>query len=245
MRTSGWLARGLVRHWLFALNSLTGLLAGLAILAPVLAAIGLAPMADSLYGLYSYMCHQLPERSFFVFGHKMAQCQRDTAIYVALCGAGIVFSFVRDRARPIDWRLFALATAPIALDGGTQLFGLRESNWLLRSTTGGLFGVAALWFVYPYVERQTRRLAELETAPPHRVILYGKRDCTLCDKAKAVLEALRDDYDLSIEEVDIASDPAIAERYATLIPVVHVDGRIVAAGKVSELRLRRALDQMY
>ncbi len=37
-------------------------------------------------------------------------------------------------------------------DGLTQLVGLRESNWELRTLTGALFGAAAVWFASPYVD---------------------------------------------------------------------------------------------
>jgi uncharacterized membrane protein len=39
----------------------------------------------------------------------------------------------------------------MAVDGLTQLAGLRESNWALRTLTGALFGLGTLWFVYPYL----------------------------------------------------------------------------------------------
>jgi hypothetical protein len=44
----------------------------------------------------------------------------------------------------------------MAIDGTTQLIGLRESDWLWRSITGALFGVGSVWLVYPYVEAAMR-----------------------------------------------------------------------------------------
>jgi uncharacterized membrane protein len=41
---------------------------------------------------------------------------------------------------------------PMALDGGTQLFGWRESTWELRTLTGIIFGLGVCWFVLPYIE---------------------------------------------------------------------------------------------
>jgi uncharacterized membrane protein len=40
----------------------------------------------------------------------------------------------------------------MAVDGFTQLFGWRESDWLLRTITGCLFGMATVWLAYPYVQ---------------------------------------------------------------------------------------------
>ena len=49
-------------------------------------------------------------------------------------------------------RWYALFLVPLALDGGSQLLGLRESNWMLRTLSGALFGLATVWLAYPYVE---------------------------------------------------------------------------------------------
>src|SRR3990172_8611667 len=188
-RATAWLEH----HWLLALNVLTGLLAGLAFLAPLLMSLGLRLPAQGLYLFYTTMCHQLPQRSFFVFGYQVAQCQRNTAIYGALFLAGLAFAFVRRRLAPLDWRLYGLLSLPMAVDGGTQLFGWQESNWELRTAT---------------------------------VVLFGKADCSLCDKAKLILRRLQEDYPLRIEEVDITQDADLMQRYQYLIPVVHVDDHV-------------------
>jgi len=45
-----------------------GLYVGLPFLAPFFKHIGWSSMADSIYFLYSFVCHQYPQRSFFLFG---------------------------------------------------------------------------------------------------------------------------------------------------------------------------------
>lgn len=91
-------------------------------------------------------------------GYKMAWCERDAATYVSLFLAGLLFALVRSRLRPLNWRVYLLFLAPWALDGLTQLVGLRESNYILRSLTGALFGVGSVWLVYPYVEAAMREV---------------------------------------------------------------------------------------
>ncbi len=49
---------------------LYGLWVWLPWLAPVLMHAGLDPAARIIYFVYSFFCHQLPERSFFLFGQK-------------------------------------------------------------------------------------------------------------------------------------------------------------------------------
>jgi glutaredoxin len=72
-------------------------------------------------------------------------------------------------------------------------------------------------------------------------VLYTRFDCHLCQRARAILEAIARDYPLALRERDVDADPALRERYGASVPAIEVDGRLVAAGRVSEFRLRRAL----
>lgn len=96
-------------------------------------------------------------------GHKVAICQRDIAIYGSVFFGGLFFSLIRHRLRPLNWRLFLLFLVPIGVDGTTQMFGLRESNWWLRTLTGALFGLAAIWIAYPHVESAMQEVIEEES----------------------------------------------------------------------------------
>jgi glutaredoxin len=74
-----------------------------------------------------------------------------------------------------------------------------------------------------------------------RVEIYSKRDCCLCDEAKAVLDRVRADVAFELVEVDIEGDAELMERYRTEIPVVFVDGRKAFKYRVDEAELRRRL----
>ncbi|MEW6164370.1 MAG: glutaredoxin family protein [Pseudomonadota bacterium] len=50
--------------------------------------------------------------------------------------------------------------------------------------------------------------------------LYGRSYCHLCDDMLAALEALRGEYDFTVEVVDIDAHPALSERYDQLVPVL-------------------------
>lgn len=54
--------------------------------------------------------------------------------------------------------------------------------------------------------------------------LYGRPSCHLCDDMRSALEAFRPQHDFSLREIDIDSDPALAERYGALIPVLADSG---------------------
>ncbi|MEX2962126.1 glutaredoxin family protein [Microbulbifer sp. TYP-18] len=52
------------------------------------------------------------------------------------------------------------------------------------------------------------------------LLLYTTLGCSLCEKAKAEIWPLLKPFDLSLQEVDIADDALLLERFATQIPVV-------------------------
>lgn len=149
-----------VKHWLLLANTSAFLFGFLPILAPIAKANGLTLISDTIFFVYRFMCHQMPSRSFFIFGQQMSTCERNEAIYVSLFVTGMAFAAVRDRAKPLDWRLYLILITPMAIDGFTQLFGWRESTWELRLFTGTLFGAATVWLVYPLVNRAMREIEE-------------------------------------------------------------------------------------
>jgi glutaredoxin len=71
----------------------------------------------------------------------------------------------------------------------------------------------------------------------HRVVLYTRRDCHLCDEAKRLLE----EQGLVPECIDIDADPALGERFDACVPVVEIDGQIRFRGQVDPRLLRRLL----
>ena len=177
--------RWLAWHWLFVANAVLAVLTGLPIAAPVLMAAKLSSAARVIYLLFRPLCHQLPERSFFLFGpqatytlaelqrllgpdvplrfagdasvgYTTALCQRDLATYGAMLLGGLGFALVRDRLRALPLGAFVLLCLPIAVDGLGQLFGLWRSTWWSRSVTGATFGLAVVWLAYPNLESGMR-----------------------------------------------------------------------------------------
>ena len=109
-------------------------------------------------------------------GYKVALCQRDVAIYGSVLLAGLIYGIVRKRrtVRPLSLKVYALFLIPIAVDGLSQMVGLRESTWVLRSITGMIFGVGSVWLAYPYVgeamdsviETEQIRIASIKISEP-------------------------------------------------------------------------------
>lgn len=163
------LERGLewgLRHWLLLVNTGAALYAGLPWLAPAAQASGHARLGAFLFRLYTPLCHQKPERSFFFCGHQVGFCHRCAAIYTSVVVAGLLFGLLRRVIPPARLSIAGLLLLPMLLDGGSHmlddLFGLGlrgggdaigTPNFWLRMITGVLAGVVMLVAIYPRIER--------------------------------------------------------------------------------------------
>ncbi|MSP60151.1 MAG: glutaredoxin family protein [Myxococcales bacterium] len=74
-----------------------------------------------------------------------------------------------------------------------------------------------------------------------RVEIFSRRECHLCDEAKAVVLRVRADTPFELAVIDVDEDPALAERHGLEVPVVVVDGRKHAKYRVDEQAFRRRL----
>jgi uncharacterized membrane protein len=145
------------RHWLAMLNGVLILFIGIAFLAPIGYALGFTGPSSEIFTVYRFVCGQTPSHSFYVAGYQMCLCSRCLAIYSSLLMCGLLLTLFRHSPnrrfiRPVSWKLWALGMLPMALDGGTQLFGFHESNVYLRLLTGAVFGVMTAWFILPQIE---------------------------------------------------------------------------------------------
>ena len=64
-----WIYR-LSKHWMLIFSLIFGLYVGLPFLAPIFMRLGWYRAGDAVYWIYSFQCHQLPQRSFFLFSPK-------------------------------------------------------------------------------------------------------------------------------------------------------------------------------
>ena len=78
------------------------------------------------------------------------------------------------------------------------------------------------------------------------VILLTQPNCAMCEHAKTVLASLSRDYPLRIQEValDSVEGTAMAATGGVLFaPGVFLDGRLFGYGRLSERKLRKALER--
>jgi len=141
-------------HWLAIINTVLATFIGIALVTPLAFAAGLTGPASGVFDVFRVFCAQTPSHSFFIAGYQTCLCSRCLAIYTSILLAGVAVAFLRKNRhlRALPWYVWLLGMIPMALDGFTQLFGLRESNLALRLLTGVIFGVTTAWFLLPQIE---------------------------------------------------------------------------------------------
>ena len=76
------------------------------------------------------------------------------------------------------------------------------------------------------------------------VEILTKKDCCLCDEAKAIIERVLLDYPATLTLTDIESNPILFESYKERIPVVRINGKESFVYKTHETTLRKKLDKL-
>ncbi len=142
----------LMTYIFIIITVLIGLVLLAAVLDPILSYLGLDFIAKPLFFSMHLLCAQTPSHSFYLFGHQLCLCERCCAIYSSMFLAGITFQLSKKRLG-VRWWLWLLLILPMAADGFTQMFGLRESNWELRLITGGLFGFSTILFFFRLMQK--------------------------------------------------------------------------------------------
>ena len=133
----------------------TGAIPALILAASAVCAWAIAAGASMQWRLlFRMICHGRVERSLELFGVAMPICARCTAIYAGLM-IGLVGFWLFRHVREKVMRVVAfVAVTPLAIDGLTQLAGLRESTNTLRIATGLIAGIAFGMWILSAVERR-------------------------------------------------------------------------------------------
>ena len=71
------------------------------------------------------------------------------------------------------------------------------------------------------------------------LVLVTRQGCHLCDEALAILRSLGHDPELI--DVDADADDQLHDQYDWRVPVVLVDGRVVAEGKITPAQLEKVI----
>jgi uncharacterized membrane protein len=133
--------------------------------APLAQSSGHDRVAQTLYRSFGILCHQLPERSYFIAGHKFAVCSRCTGVYagflLTLLGYPLIRS-LRSVEVPARRWLF-LFSLPLLIDFALGFFGFWENTHSSRFITGFLFGSVVIFYVMPAIAEVSQWRQEKKT----------------------------------------------------------------------------------
>lgn len=131
------------------------------LLAPFAELNGLIYISSPIYTFFSFLCHQIPSRSFHIESHAFAVCTRCFGVYSGLLLGFIVYLFLRsiEEIEPLPRFWLFLALVPMAIDWSLGFFEIWENTSLSRFLTGLILGVACAIFIVPALVEIVRLLS--------------------------------------------------------------------------------------
>jgi len=140
--------------------SLVTLWLSLIVAAPVAKASGLVAVSSPIYSLFSFLCHQIPDRSFHVEGEPFAVCSRCFGVYFGLLFGYAIYPLWRpvDSIEPLPKVWLFLSLIPITVDWSLTFFGIWENTHLSRFFAGLILGTACGTFIVPSIVEIKRNL---------------------------------------------------------------------------------------
>jgi uncharacterized membrane protein len=124
---------------------------GLIVGAPFALAHGHPEFASPIYKAFSFVCHQIPERSFHLSGRQFGVCSRCTGLYTGFAVAAVMYPLARSLKNTDTpsrvWLI--LAALPLAIDFALGYFSIWENTHLSRFLTGALLSSVAVFYIMP------------------------------------------------------------------------------------------------
>ncbi len=123
----------------------------LIVLAPLAEANNLTSVSNPVYKFFSFICHQIPDRSIHFHEHALAVCSRCFGVYLGLFFGFVGYPFLRriEETEPLPRFWLFLAMIPMAVDWLLGFFEIWENTHLSRFLTGAILGTACAIFIIP------------------------------------------------------------------------------------------------
>lgn len=147
----------------------------LPIIAPIAAYLNLNFIADPIYWIYQWFCHQRPWRSYHLFDYQLAMDARMMLMFGSMAIASLLIYLKNLKPlKPFTAVIFAIIfIIPLGMDGVIQAIAemtsyggsdlpFYESTNLMRSITGTLFGIGVAFAIFPYLN-SFKQYASLKT----------------------------------------------------------------------------------
>ena len=139
------------------------------ILPPLLSANGSQHAATPFYKFFSFICHQMPNRSFHILEHQFAVCSRCFGVYFGLLAGLAGYPLIRkvDDIEPLPRIWLFASMVPIAIDWSLGVFGIWENNHASRFITGLILGFACAVYIVPALVEIVRNFSSKTASNIH------------------------------------------------------------------------------
>ncbi len=133
----------------------------LILLAPLAEANNLTGISNPIYKFFSFICHQMPSRSFHLENHSFAVCSRCFGIYAGLFAGFLAYPFFRsiEEVEPLPRFWLFLALIPMGADWSLGFFGIWENTHFSRFLTGLILGITCAIFIIPALVELARLIS--------------------------------------------------------------------------------------
>lgn len=113
-----------------------------------------------IYFVFKFICHQLPERSYFMWGVQMPVCARCFGIYSGMVLGLLVYPFFKklNNSKIPQLKTITIFVAPILIDAFAQSMGLYTTSNLVRSSTGIWFSIGVIFCLMPLLNNIIKNL---------------------------------------------------------------------------------------
>ena len=78
-----------------------------------------------------------------------------------------------------------------------------------------------------------------------QVTLYTRRGCGLCEEAARELRRLQSNMRFELTEIDVDDDAGLIDRFNDVVPVITVDGEVLAQAPLAPLELEDILIRSF
>ncbi len=130
-------------------------------ISALMGVIGAAPYFENrgsilgtfFYSLLAPICHQIPARSFYLFGHPMAVCGRCLGVYAGFFLGTILHPLIRGFQcfRPPGRALLIMVSIPIVFDTAANMLKFWSSSNVVRLFLGMSWGAVLPFYFIPAI----------------------------------------------------------------------------------------------
>ena len=108
-------------------------------------------MITLYYNIFSLICHQKPERSYFVWDYQMPVCVRCFGIYLGIVLGALIYPFFKklNNTKIPKLKYLWFFITPIVFDGLCQTLNLYPSPHYVRLLTGITASTSLVFYTLP------------------------------------------------------------------------------------------------